>query len=281
MVKYFNDTGFDKESRELAQYLEDGIPKSIELARLRIKDKLILKGLKTPFEPELDIQKYRRITVYLERMGFWKEAEELAKVDAQGIASLLEEALQNAYKSVKAAGLENGTSLAFSFPFPKENHFEEKPKPKKYSEALKDYVKNVPDQDIAFTAFDIIKGMSSADLYWHARLAKAAVSLPPNDDLDKYVLSIPSLFAQVHERRVSVCLQPAPWDFDGETAPYTRTSYRRSVFTLAKILSNLGAHFHNPIIDIVSNPPQEKAWLNSYYLQEPKAEDDPYRYYRW
>ena len=281
LVKYFNDTGFHKESRELAQYLEDGIPKSIEHARLRFKEKIILKGLKTPFEPELDIQKYRRIIVYLERMGFWKEAEELAKVDALGIASLLEEALQNAYKSAKAAGLEDGTSLAFSVPFPKENHFEEKPKPKKYSEALKDYVKNVPDQDIAFTAFDIIKGMSSADLYWHAKLAKAAVSLPPNDDLDKYVLSIPSLFAQVHERRVTVCLQPAPWDFDGPTAPFTRTSYRRSVFTLAKILANLGADFHNPIIDIVSNPPQEKAWLNSYYLQEPKAEDDPYRYYRW
>ena len=214
-------------------------------------------------------------------MGFWKEAEELAKIDALGIPSLLEEALLNAYKATKAAGLENGTSLAFSVPFPKENHFEEKPKPKKYSEALKDYIKNVPDQDIAFTAFDIIKGMSSADIYWHAKLAKAAVSLPPNDDLDKYVLSIPSLFAQVHERRVTVCLQIAPWDFDDADTPYTRTSYRRSSFTIAKILANLGADFHNPIIDIVSNPPQEKAWLNSYYIQEPKAEDDPYRYYRW
>ena len=60
-----------------------------------------------------------------------------------------------------------------------------------------------------------------------------------------------------------------------------RTSYRRSSFTIAKILANLGADFHNPIIDIVSNPPQEKAWLNSYYIQEPKADDDPYRYYRW
>ena len=281
LVKYFNDIGLDKESRELAQYLEDGIPKSIEQTRLRIKEKIILKGLKTPFEPELDIQKYRRIIVYLDRMGFWREAEELAKIDALGIPSLLEEALLNAYKATKAAGLESGTSLAFSVPFPKENHFEEKPKPKKYSEALKDFIKNVPDQDIAFTAFDIIKGMSSADIYWHAKLAKAAVSLPPNDDLDKYVLSIPSLFAQVHERRVTVCLQIAPWDFDDADTPYTRTSYRRSSFTIAKILANLGADFHNPIIDIVSNPPQEKAWLNSYYIQEPKAEDDPYRYYRW
>ena len=281
LVKYLDDNDFDKEAQELWKYLDDGIQKSIELARLRIKEKIILKGLKIDIEPELDMQKFRKIIIYLERMGFWKEAEELAKVQAQGIPSLLEEALLNVYKKTKATGMEDGTSLAFSVPLPPENHLEQKPPARKHSQAVKDYIKNLPDKDIAYTAFEIIRGLSSADIYWHAKLAKAAVALSPNDDLDKYVLSVPSLFALVHERRVTVCLQPAPWDFDNASKPYLRTSYRRSVFTVAKILANLGADFHNPIIDIVSNPPQEKAWLHSYYLQEPKAEDDPYRYYRW
>ena len=181
----------------------------------------------------------------------------------------------------KQAGLDKGASLAIAVPLPEENHLEKKGKQKRNKEALKDYIKNKPDIDIAETAFEMLRGMTSADIYWHASLAKTAVAASPKDEIDKYVLSVPSLFALVHERRATICLQAGPWDFDYVAKPYLRTSYRRSVFAIAKLLANLGAEFYNPILEIVANPPQENAWLNSYYLQEPQAEDDPYRYYRW
>jgi hypothetical protein len=231
--------------------------------------------------PIYDYKKLKNLIIYLERIGFKNEAQELAKVEAEGIPNLLDEALHRIEQKTKQAGLDDGSSLAFAIPLPEENHLEKKSPQKRNKQARKDYVKNRPDKEIAETAFDMIRGMTSADIYWHAKLAKTAVALSPKEDIDKYVLSIPSLFALIFQTRATVCLQAAPWDFDYDAKPYLRTSYRRSVFTLAKILANLGAEFYNPILEIVANPPQENAWLHSYYLQEPKAEDDPYRYYRW
>ncbi len=281
LIKYLEDHGFQEEAKELEALEDSDDPDEIENTLQQIHEKLNKANLRFDTPTEYDFKKLHNLIIYLERMGFKKEADELTRIEAEGIPYLLEEALLKVHKITKAAGLEDGTSLTLSVPFPQENHLEQKPPARKYSQALKDYIKNIPDKDIAYTAFEIIRGMTSADLYWHAKLAKTAVSLPPNDDLDKHVLSIPSLLVLVHERRATVCLQTAPWDFDDASKPYLRTSYRRSVFTVAKLLANLGADFQNPIIDIVSNPPQEKAWLHSYYLQEPKAEDDPYRYYRW
>ncbi len=281
LIDFLENNGFKEDAKKLEQLDTSDNPAEIEKAVQEIHEKLDKADLKFDAPTEYNYRKLHNMIVYLERMGFKNESDELAKVEAQGIPNLLEEALLNIYKTTSSAGLGDGSSLAFSIPLPKENHLERKPPAKKYSQARKDYIKNVPDKDIAYFAFDIIRGLTSADLYWHAKLAKTPIAYSPLEELDKYVLTIPSLFALVHERRATVCLQIAPWDFDTESKPYLRTSYRRSVFAVAKILANLGADFHNPIIDIVSNPPQEKAWLHSYYLQEPKAEDDPYRYYRW
>lgn len=281
LIDYLERNDLKEDAKKLEEVISEGNPAEIEKVVQLVHERLDKLNLKFDAPDEYDYRKLHNMIIYLERIGFKKEAEELAKVEAQGVPNLLEEALQNIYKTTMDAGLDDGSSLAFAIPLPHENHLEQKPPAKKHSQAVKDYIKNMPDKDIAYFSFDIVRGLTSADLYWHAELAKTAIAYSPLEELNKHVLTIPSLFALVHERRATVCLQVAPWDFDVESKPYLRTSYRRSVFTIAKILANLGADFHNPIIDIVSNPPQEKAWLHSYYLQEPKAEDDPYRYYRW
>ncbi|MBP5671841.1 MAG: hypothetical protein J6X49_05590 [Victivallales bacterium] len=171
--------------------------------------------------------------------------------------------------------------LQFAVPFPLENHPQVLEPAKKNLKASQDYVKDMPDKEIAETAMEIIRGMTSADLYWHAKLDKTAIQFPDKYENDKYNLYLPSFTATIYDSRVVVCIQVAPWDFDTATKPYLRTSYRRSVFTVAKILTNLGADVNNPIMQILSNPPPDKAWLRSYYLQTPEATDDPYRYYRW
>ena len=171
--------------------------------------------------------------------------------------------------------------LQFAVPFPSENHPQVLEPAKKNLKASQDYVKDLPDREIAETAMEIIRGMTSADLYWHAKLDKTAIQFPDKYENDKYNLYLPSFTATIFDSRVVVCLQVAPWDFDIAAKPYLRTSYRHSVFTVAKILTNLGADVNNPIIQILSNPPADKAWLRSYYLQTPEAADDPYRYYRW
>ena len=281
LIDFLERNGFKKEAKNLELLIDgDSEPDEIEKVVQQIHKKLEQANLKFDAPTEYDFRKLRNMILYLERIGFKNEADELAKLEAEGIPNLLEEALLNISKITKAAGLEDGTSLAFSVPLPHENHLEQKPQAKRASASIRDYIKNLPDKDIAYTSLELVRGMTSADLYWHSKLAKTAVALSPKEEIDKFVITIPSLFALLHQRRATICLQTAPWDFDVSKS-YLRTSYRRSVFTVAKILANMGAEFHNPIIDIVSNPPQENTWLHSYYLQEPKAEDDPYRYYRW
>ena len=171
--------------------------------------------------------------------------------------------------------------LEFSVPFPSDNRFQTFEPAKKNLKASQEYTKNKPDKEIAETVLEILRGMTSADLYWHAKLDKTAIQFPEKYENDKFNLYLPAFTATIYDSRVVVCIQVAPWDFDVATKPNLRTSYRRSVFTVAKILTNLGADSNNPIIQILANPPTDKAWLRSYYLQIPEAADDPYRYYRW
>ena len=79
-----------------------------------------------------------------------------------------------------------------------------------------------------------------------------------------------------------VLCQAAPWMFDYAKKPYLRTTYRRNVSLVSRLLSNLGARTDCPIIDRFAQPPKTpEPWLGTLYLQNPIAEDDPYRYYRW
>ncbi|MGX8703797.1 MAG: hypothetical protein ACSW8H_05035, partial [bacterium] len=281
IIDYLERQEFKEEVEELKLLIEQGVTSDIDQALLHIKEKLELARLDFDPVPEFNYTKLKNLIIYLDRIGFKNEAKELARVEAEGIPNILEETLHRIELKTKQAGLDKGTSLAIAVPLPEENHLEKKAKQKRNKQAIKDYIKNKPDIDIAETAFEMIRGMTSADIYWHAKLAKTAVALTPKNEIDKYVISLPSLYTLLHERRATICMQVGPWDFDYVAKPYLRTSYRRSVFAIAKLLANLGADFDNPILEIIANPPQENAWLNSYYLQEPKAEDDPYRYYRW
>ena len=74
--------------------------------------------------------------------------------------------------------------------------------------------------------------------------------------------------------------QVPPWKIDAEAKPYMRTSKRHAYRLAARILANLGAGFDIPLTARFAKP-MEKAWLSSFYIDTPVAEDDPYRYYRW
>ena len=282
VIDYLESKHFDTEVKELKKFILEGKFDQIEQTLLpEIKEKLELAGLDYDPAPEYDYKKLKKLITYLERIGFKNEAKELAEVEAEGIQNLLDEALHRIELKTDEAGLNDGSSLTIAVPLPTENHLETKAKQKRNKKALRDYVNNRPDKEIADTAYEMIRGLTSADIYWHAKLANTAVALTPEDEIDQYVLSVPSLFALLFQTRATVCIQTAPWDFDYAAKPYLRTSYRHAVFTVARILANLGAEFDNPILQIVANPPQENAWLHSYYLQDPQADDDPYRYYRW
>ena len=86
---------------------------------------------------------------------------------------------------------------------------------------------------------------------------------------------------RIGKGQVVLC-QAAPWMFNYEQHPYLRTTYRRNVFLVSRLLANLGASSHSPLLQMFRNSEPERArWLHSYYVQEPQAVDDPYRYYRW
>jgi len=119
-------------------------------------------------------------------------------------------------------------------------------------------------------------GLSNADWAWHGRMPLDAIRM--REDTNFYGSSALKI---LHSGRGCLVLwQVPPWKFDIEAKPYLRTSKRHSFRVAARILGNLGASFETPLLERFSRP-IEKAWLHSYYLDTPVAEDDPYRYYRW
>jgi hypothetical protein len=72
----------------------------------------------------------------------------------------------------------------------------------------------------------------------------------------------------------------------GEAVPLgLRRTYRRSAFTLARLLANMGVAAPTPLLARFSTPVlaanPEKRWLNAYYLDQPIEWDYPYRFFRW
>ncbi len=80
-----------------------------------------------------------------------------------------------------------------------------------------------------------------------------------------------------------VLSQALPRMFDDEHRPSLRTSYRRTVYLVSRLLHNLGAMADCPLVLRLAKPDAANAtpWLHSYYLQTPVAEDDPYRFFPW
>ena len=74
----------------------------------------------------------------------------------------------------------------------------------------------------------------------------------------------------------------APWQFPADQQSFKRT-FRRTAFTLSRLLSNLNADIRTPLVNrfhgAVGN--NEQRWLDGLYLDQPEEWDDPYRFFRW
>lgn len=77
----------------------------------------------------------------------------------------------------------------------------------------------------------------------------------------------------------------APWQFaSGKSANLKRT-FRRTSFTLTRLLANQGAATQTPLLERFASPVSpgraEKRFLHGLYLDQPEEWDDPYRFFRW
>ncbi|MDA3923584.1 MAG: hypothetical protein PF904_02660 [Kiritimatiellae bacterium] len=121
-----------------------------------------------------------------------------------------------------------------------------------------------------------LHGLSNADWAWHGRIKYDAV----NTDDDSNFYGNNALRVVHYGEGCVVFCQVPPWKIDEKAKPYLRTSKRASYRLVSRILSNMGASFDMPLEERFAKP-VGKAWLNSYYIDVPVAEDEPYRYYRW
>lgn len=101
-------------------------------------------------------------------------------------------------------------------------------------------------------------GLSDAELHWRTKLDFAAIDAtgPGNAALR---------VATVGKGRVVLC-QVAPWMLDAEAKPYLRTSLRRNLFLMSRLLTNLGARLDSPLPELITAPakvstvPLEDGW---------------------
>jgi beta-galactosidase len=79
-----------------------------------------------------------------------------------------------------------------------------------------------------------LRGISNAELHWRTKLTFAALApAPPKRH--------PALRVVRMGNGCVVFCQAAPWMFDTARKPYLRTTYRRNVFLVSRLLNNLGA----------------------------------------
>jgi len=121
-----------------------------------------------------------------------------------------------------------------------------------------------------------LNGLSNADWAWHGRMTYDAMFT----EKDENFYGNNALRVIHYGKGCVIFCQVPPWDIDDVAKPYLRTSRRAAYRLAARILANFGSGFEMPLWERFSEP-VDKAWLNSYYIDVPVAEDDPYRYYRW
>ncbi len=89
----------------------------------------------------------------------------------------------------------------------------------------------------------------------------------------------------VGENSNVVFCQLAPWQFDYRTNFGLKRTFRRSSFTLTRLLANLGASARTPLLARFSSPvrsiDRQDRWLQGFYPDKPEEMDDPYRFFRW
>ena len=89
------------------------------------------------------------------------------------------------------------------------------------------------------------------------------------------------ILAVMDEGRTVIC-GLAPWQFPEDQQSFKRT-FRRSAFTLARLLGNMNADLRTPLPSRFHGQvgKDEKRWLDGLYLDQPEEWDDPYRFFRW
>ncbi|MCC7376039.1 MAG: hypothetical protein IT581_15380 [Verrucomicrobiales bacterium] len=84
--------------------------------------------------------------------------------------------------------------------------------------------------------------------------------------------------------RVVLC-QVVPWSYGDRPEPNVRRTYRRTSYALTRLLANQGVILPTPLLerfgDADAADALEGRWLRGYYLDQPEAWDDPYRFFRW
>jgi len=82
-----------------------------------------------------------------------------------------------------------------------------------------------------------------------------------------------------------VFCQLIPWEFEANKQSNLKRTYRRTSFTVTRLLSNLGVASASPIFARFNTPvdasKSERRWLDGLYLDQPEEWDDPYRFFRW
>lgn len=121
-----------------------------------------------------------------------------------------------------------------------------------------------------------LAGLQNGDWAWHGRVTFDPLIIPEEERAQ----ASPSLRVIYHGKGRVVIWQVPPWMIDEKTHPYLRTSKRRANVMASRLLGNLGAELRSPLTERIRSG-VESAWLKSYYLDQPEAGDDPYRYYRW
>jgi len=89
-------------------------------------------------------------------------------------------------------------------------------------------------------------GVSCADLAWRTKRKVDVPFFPARGPR-------PPLFYDYFGAGTFLC-QVAPWMFDYKARPYLRTSYRRNVFLVSRLLHNLGATAKTPLLERLSTP---------------------------
>ena len=116
-------------------------------------------------------------------------------------------------------------------------------------------VKDEPTTPALIEKFDRpeLAGVSNSDLHWRTLLTLPALSETGADRNQALA---------VIERgpgRVVLC-QAAPWMFDYQAKPYIRTTYRRNVFLVTRVLANLGAQSQAPVLAQMGHPAALYNW---------------------
>ena len=129
----------------------------------------------------------------------------------------------------------------------------------------------------------ILAGVGPAELHFRGRTEIAGVV--PRDGWSTATGTLAAMplgraeafFCQVDPRR---------FDYTAANKIYLKLTHNRTCTLLSRVLANCGVPMDSRLVEYWSTPVasaegKDPRWLHSYYLDQPTADDDPYRYDRW